>query len=266
MCLDNDISFYAYVRALNIFIFVDQPITNIMKYILLVITLFSSICCYSQALELDLSLPQPRLGQSFNISFHSDTLSKQIFNLPAGKFKINSYIDLTNEATSIGVNLEALKIGQNEIGPLTFTFNGHKYKTNVLKFTVADSLPNVNKGIWIRKVPVNDTTVYILIDQFIPAHNQITRKDENTITTSSQINDNEKELQLRHEDIENAKVEDWGSSSETSPDFSGKGLGHGTFYKCYKVTILNKSKPLILTKKDFDNLPGYYAFQKIIIN
>src|SRR5471030_1768773 len=111
-----------------------------MKHVLLIISLFSSISCYSQVLELDLSLPQPRLGQSFNISFHSDTLSKQIFNLPADKFKINSYIDLTNEATSIGVSLEALKTGPNEIGPLTFTFNGHTYKTTVLKFTVADSL------------------------------------------------------------------------------------------------------------------------------
>jgi len=237
-----------------------------MKHVLLVMFLFSSIRCCSQILELDISLPQPRLGQSFNISFHSDTLSKQIFNLPADKFKINSFIDLTNLATSIGVNLEALKAGQNQIGPLIFTFNGHTYKTNALKFTVADSLPKVNKGIWIRKVPVDDTTAYIIIDQFLPAHNQITRKDENTITTSSQIDDNEKETTLNQEEVENAKVTDWGSSSETSPDFSGKGLGHSTFYKCYKVTISDKSKPLILTKKNFTNLPDDYNFQNIIIN
>jgi hypothetical protein len=237
-----------------------------MKHILIAITLFSSISCYSQPLQLDMSLPQPRLGQSFNIYFPSDTLSKQIFNLPADKFTINSYIDLTNEATSIGVNLTALKIGQNEIGPLVFTFNGRTYKTSVLKFTVADSLPNVSKGIWIRKVPIDDTTVYIMIDQFLPAHNEVTRKDINTITTSSKINDDEKEAQLTHEDIANAKVTDWGSSSETSPDFSGKGLGHGTFYKCYKVNILDKSKPLVLTKKEFENLPDYYNFQNIIIN
>jgi hypothetical protein len=237
-----------------------------MKHFFFLIFLFSSISCYSQVLELDISLPQPRLGQSFNISFHSDTLSKQIFNLPPDKFKINSYIDLTNEATSLGVNLEALKVGQNQIGPLSFTFNGHTYKTNVLKFTVADSLPKVNVGIWIRKVRVDDTTVYIMIDQFLPAHNKITQKDENTITTSSQINDDEKEAQLKTEGIENAQVADWGSSSETAPDFSGTGLGHGTFYKCYKVTILDKSKPLILTKKEFENLPDYYNFQNIVIN
>ena len=237
-----------------------------MKSILLVTSLFFSITCYSQVLELNLSLPQPRMGQSFNISFLSDTLSKQIFNLPNDKFKFNSYIDLTNESTSIGVNLQALKVGPNQIGPLTFTFNGHHYKTNTLKFIVADSLPNINRGVWIRKVPIDDTTVFIMIDQFLPAHNLVTQKDINTINTASQIDNNEQEAQLTHDDIENAKVTDWGSSSETSPDFSGKGLNHGTFYKCYKVTILDKKKPLILTKKEFRNLPDYYNFQNIIIN
>jgi hypothetical protein len=54
-----------------------------MKHLFLIISLFSSISCYSQVLELDLSLPQPRVGQSFKIYFPSDTLSKQIFKLPA---------------------------------------------------------------------------------------------------------------------------------------------------------------------------------------
>jgi len=237
-----------------------------MKHLLFIIPLFFSIGCFAQALKLDISLPQPRLGQDFYVSFPLDTLSKQIFNLPADKFKIYRYAASTGESTSISVNLEALKTGPNQIGPLTFTFNGHTYKTNQLKFTVADSLPKVEKGIWIRKVPLDDTTVYIMIDQFLTAHNTFTQKDPNSFTTSSQVDDDQKEAKLKTEDIENANVTEWGSSSTTEPDFSGKGKSHGTFYKCYKVTIADKSKPLILTKKDFENLPADYNFQNIVIN
>ncbi|WP_426670081.1 hypothetical protein ACPPVU_02320 [Mucilaginibacter sp. McL0603] len=237
-----------------------------MKPTFLFIALFFSISCYSQTLELHLSLPQPRLGQSFYLSFSSDTISKQIFNLAPGKFKINSYIALTGQETSFSVQIEALKVGPNEIGPLTFNFNGNTYKTDIIKFIVADSLPNVNKGIWIRKVPIDDTTVYIMIDQRIPTHNRITQKDSNTISMSAEVNDDEKEAGLKSEDIENAKIENWGSSSETSPDFTGKGLSHASFYKCYKVTIIDKSKPLVLVKQTFNNLPDYYKFKNITIN
>jgi hypothetical protein len=237
-----------------------------MKRALIFIALFSSISCYSQALKLDISLPQPRLGESFYLSFSSDTLSKQIFNLEPGKFKVNSYIALTGQETSFSVQLEALKVGQNEIGPLSFNFNGNIYKTNIIKFTVVDSLPNVNKGIWIRKVPIDDTTVYIMIDQRIPTHNIINQTDNNTINMSAEVNNEEKEAELKSEDAEDAQIENWGSSSVTSPDFTGKGLGYASFYKCYKVTIKHKSKSLVLEKQAFDNLPGYYKFQNITIN
>ncbi|EHQ27655.1 BatD family protein [Mucilaginibacter paludis] len=141
-----------------------------MKPGFILVALFYSISGYSQALRLNISLPQPRLGQSFYLSFTSDTLSKQIFNLAPRKFKVKSYTAFTGQETCFSAQLEALKIGQNEIGPLIFNFNGNTYKTNIIKFTVADSLPNTNQGIWIRKVPVNDTSIYILIDQRIPTH------------------------------------------------------------------------------------------------
>jgi hypothetical protein len=237
-----------------------------MKAAFLFIALFSSISCYSQTLELSITPRQPRLGQNFYISFSSDTLSKQIFILPADKFKITSYGAFTSAETSLSVTLKALKIGQNEIGPLTFILNGNTYKTNIIKFTVADSLPNVDKGTWIRKVRIDDTTVYILIDQRIPTHNHITQKDSNTISMSAEVNDDEKEAELTSGDIENGKIESWGSSSETRPNFTGDGPSYGSFYKCYKVTILNKNKPLVLTKQEFTNLPGYYKFQNIPIN
>jgi hypothetical protein len=237
-----------------------------MKHSFFFIILFYAVSGYSQTLKLDLSLPQPRLGQKFYVTFNSDTLSKQIFNLPPDKFKINSYQDFTGVQTSFSVSLEALKIGQNVIGPFIFKFNGKTYKTDVIKFNVADSLPNVDEGTWIRKVPVDDTTIYIMIDQRIPAHNQVTRKDSNTISMSAKVDEGKKEVQLTTGDLENAKIENWGSSSETKSDILGEALSYGSYYKCYKVTIIDKSKPLVLTKNAFENLPDYYKFQNIQIN
>ena len=140
------------------------------------------------------------------------------------------------------------------------------YKTDIIRFTVAEPLPNVDKGIWIRKVPLNDTTVYILIDQRIPTHNSITKKDGNGITVSAEVNDNEKETVLRSGDIENVKIEDWGSSSTTIPNFTGKELSYASYYKCYKVTKKFKSQPVVINKQAFDDLPAYYQFQNIIID
>ncbi len=237
-----------------------------IKHFFFFIALFFSINCYSQALQLDLSVPQPRLGESFYLSFSSDTLSKQIFNLAPEKFRVNSYSAFTGAETSFSANIEAIHIGQNEIGPLTFEFNGHTYKTNVIKFTVADSLPNVGRGIWLRKVPVNDSTVYIIIDQRIPAHNRITRPNINSISMTAEVNSDEKEARLQTDSIENAKIEEWGSSSDTKPDFTGTGLSYGSYYKCYKVTVLSIGKPLVLTKQAFENLPDYYKFENITIN
>jgi hypothetical protein len=83
---------------------------------------------------------------------------------------------------------------------------------------------------------------------------------------SAEVNDDEKEAKLKTEDLENAKIEEWGSSSETRPDFSGKGSIYALYYKCYKVTILNKSKPLVLTKQAFESLPEDYVFENITVN
>ncbi|EHQ27654.1 hypothetical protein [Mucilaginibacter paludis] len=83
---------------------------------------------------------------------------------------------------------------------------------------------------------------------------------------SAENNDDEKEVTLKSEDLENFKIEDWGSSSETTPDFTGKGSSYASFYKCYKITVKLKGKPIILEKQAFDNLPDYYRFQTITIN
>jgi hypothetical protein len=83
---------------------------------------------------------------------------------------------------------------------------------------------------------------------------------------SAEVDNDEKEAGLKTEDGEDVQIESWGSSSETSLDFTGKSLAHASFYKCYKVTIKHKSKPFVLEKQAFENLPAYYKFQTITIN
>lgn len=235
-----------------------------MKLFLFSVILIFSVNCYSQTIALSISVPQPRLKESFEVSFNMDSISEAIFKLDTNKFNIVSYTSL-GLSPSFEVNLEALRKGKNEVGPFTFTFNGRTYKTNKLKFTVADSLPDVKKGLWIRELKEDDTTAYIMIDQKQSAYNIITRKDDNTISTSAAVDNNEKDTELSAE-IENAKVEEWGSSSSTIPDFIHNEKGFKKSYKCYKITILDKKKPLVLTKESFKNLPGDYSFENIIIN
>jgi len=234
------------------------------KTLITIFAVIFSASCYSQTLELSISSHQPRLGEYFSVSFNSDTLSKGVFKLPQDKFKIDSYINSMNIETTLSVNLQALKAGENEIGPFNFTFNGKSYKTNKLKFTVADSLPPVNKGLWIRKVAINDTSFYILIDQRIPAMNYVTRKS-NTISMTAKTSEDEKETEMNTEDEEDAKIESWGSSSSTKLAIGKDDMSYKSLYKCYKVTISDKKKPFTLTSKHFVNLPDYYKFTDIVI-
>lgn len=235
-----------------------------MKPFLFLIALFACLNCYSQKLELSLSVPQPRLGEQFDVSFNIDTISKGVFRLDTNKFKINSY-GSSGTGLQCSVNLTAVKAGENELGPFDFNFNGKTYKTNKIKFTIADSLPTVAQGLWIRKLPVDDTTVYIMLDQIQHVGTVVTRKDENTITSAPAADADESDTKLAL-DVDNARVEEWGSSSTTAPDFTNGKKGNRSSYKCYKVTILDKKKPLVLSRSVFKNLPVYYQFKDIIVN
>src|SRR5580698_1061924 len=95
----------------------------------------------------------------------------------------------------MSVSLEAKKKGRNEIGPLTIEINGIKYTTTKIAFDVVDSLPAVNKGYWIRKIKVDDTTVLILTEQRIPALTYYDHTD-NSISMATKTNDDEKEIEL----------------------------------------------------------------------
>lgn len=163
-----------------------------MKYVFLMFIIFAFLPGYSQTLELNISTPQPRLGESFSISANIDTIAKYVFGGLSNKFTVSTYTTASSETSKIGISLIAKKPGRNEVGPLVLTINGKKYLTNKLTFNVVDSLPYVNKGLWIRQVHVDDTTSYIIIEQRIPSMKYITHPNPTSINLSYKTNEDEK--------------------------------------------------------------------------
>jgi len=234
----------------------------------LIITLCFWIDLSAQTLNLSISNPQPRLGQSFIVTVNIDTLNQTLFHFLSSQFKVSLTKDQCSNTPEMSVALEAKKIGKDEIGPLTIEFNGIKYKTNKVSFDVVDSLPAVNKGYWIRKIKVDDTTVVILTEQRIPA---LTYYDHsgNSVNITTKTNDEEKEAELTwmDSDVANAKIDMIGGHSEMqSIHLPDKELKFKYCYWSYKVIIIDKNKPAILRKSVFSNLPDYYKFDNIVVN
>lgn len=222
----------------------------------------------AQILELSTSNPQPRLGQSFTVSVNIDTLNQTLFHFLSKNFKISLAKNSSSETPEMSISLEATKKGRNEIGPLSLEFNGLKFSTNKIAFDVVDSLPAVNKGYWIRKIKIDDTTVLILTEQRIPALTY-TERTANSISMTTKANDDEKEAELTwmNADVTNAKVNMTGGHSETQSIYlPSKELTFQYSYWSYKIIIIDKNKPVVLGKTDFANLPDYYKFEDVVVN
>jgi hypothetical protein len=218
----------------------------------------------AQTLNLSISNPQPRLGQSFTLSINIDTLNEKLFHFLSNAFNVS----LVAGSPGVSVNLEGKKIERDEIGPLTIEFNGIKYTTNKIEFDIIDSLPAVNKGYWIRKLKVNDSTVFVLTEQRIPA---LKYYDDpiDSIKMSIKTPDNEKEAELiwLAAEVANAKVNMSGGYSAIQSIYLP--CSELNFEYClwvYTIIIIDKNKPVVLQKKDFTNLPEYYKFENIAVN
>jgi len=209
------------------------------------IALFGALFIFNnaiaQTLELSTSNPQPRLGQSFTLNINIDTLNQTMFHFLSNNFKVSLSKDQCSNTPEMSVSLEALKKGRNEIGPLTIVFNGIKYTTS---------------------------KVLILTEQRIPAQTYYEHTD-NSMNMTTKTNNDEKEAELTwiEADVANAKVNMRGGSSEMQSIYlPSNELKFKYCYWSYKITIVDKDKPVVLHKSDFRNLPDYYKFQDIVIN
>ncbi|MBI5372945.1 MAG: hypothetical protein HZA79_13065 [Sphingobacteriales bacterium] len=224
-----------------------------------------SILAEPQTIELTISTPQPRLKETFQISLDINHLRANIFKSLAGKVQLSNDISATGNG-ELTINVNAIKKGKSEIGPLEFFLDKTKYTTNKIAFEVIDSLPNTDKGVWFRKVMTSETTFCIIIEQRIPANSKTTKKSDNSITFTTEP---------EYTDI--VKFKDSysidgvsGGNSHSRTDFSTVTI-HGEVrqfmygYSVYYFNIEDKKSKIKITKDKFLNMPDDYRFEDIVI-
>ncbi|GAB2819341.1 hypothetical protein [Ferruginibacter profundus] len=229
--------------------------------------LFLVILFYGQAqtLQLSISNPQPRIGDEFELTLDIKTLKSEIFKSIADKVQIVSEY-IAGESGEMKIKVKALKKGINELGPLTLSLNGVAYTTNTISYEVIDPLPNVDRGLWFRKVKKSDSTFCIIIEQRIPANEKTTYKGENSISIATEPET--KEFVKFKERYSIAGLSS--DASSTSTDFSsvkinGQSKSYMRCFSVYNFAIDDKTLKIIITKDLFDNLPKTYKFEEIYV-
>jgi hypothetical protein len=219
-----------------------------------------------QTIELAISTPQPRMKEKFQITLDINHLRANIFRSLAGKVQLADEIGYSDKNKMI-LNLNALNKGRNELGPLKFVVNGTVYTTNKISYEVVDALPDVDKGIWFRKVNMGDSMVCIIIDQRIPATEKKTITSDNSFTFTTEPETSEIVKFKSSYSIPGLSGGNSTSSTDygTLYDADGKPKQYLYAWSVYYFNIDDKSKKITITKDKFDNLPADYKFQDIIV-
>jgi hypothetical protein len=124
-----------------------------------------SLPAFAQNLTLQISNPQPRVGESFTVSFSMDffneQMSEQLQQQASLEVSQPSYTDKQYSRT-----LTATKAGTYPIGPYSFTFNGITYTSNQVTIEVIEPLAR-QEGIWLRQVQFGGED-FLILEQMIP--------------------------------------------------------------------------------------------------
>ena len=248
-----------------------------MKQAILLIlsTLFSSagwaqnidsMLAEPQVIELTISTPQPRLKETFQISIDVNHLRANIFKSLAGKVQLSNEIGTTDNG-ELTMNVSAITKGENLIGPLEFFLDKTKYTTNKITYDVVDPLPDFDRGIWFRKVMTSDTTFCVIIEQRIPAKSKTTKESGNS--TSYTTEPEYSEIAGFKDSYSITGVS--GINSHTNTNFSsviinGEDKKYMYGYSVYYFKIVDRRAKIKITKDKFQNLPGDYKFEDIIIH
>lgn len=224
-----------------------------------------SIFAEPQTIELTISTPQPRLKEIFQISIDINHLRANIFKSLAGKVQLATDISTTDNGNLI-MNVNAIRKGKNEIGPLEFFLDKTKYTTNKVTFDVIDPLPNTDKGVWFRKVMTSDTKFCIIIEQRIPANNKTTKESDNSITFTTEAESTDIVKFKDSYSIDGLS----GSNSFSSTNFGsvtidGEDRQFMYAFSIYYFNIDDKKRNIKITKDKLQNIPNDYKFEDIVI-
>lgn len=225
-----------------------------------------SLLAVPQVLELNISTPQPRLNENFKISLEANYIKAQIFKSTFGYLEFAEDIGNTDDGM-MNLNVKTTQKGKNQIGPLHFTINGIDYSTNKIEYEVIDALPNVDRGLWFRKVFINDSTFCLIIEQRIPANRKTTKISETETKYSIEpVEENVVSFKDAYS-IDGLR----GLTSTTYSDFGSIYDANGNekeFMTGYSITyfsIIDGKDKIKITKDKFQNLPTNYKFEDIIV-
>lgn len=217
----------------------------------------------TQTLKLSISNPQPRIGDEFELTLNIKDLKSEIFKSVSNKVQIVSE-NTTSGKGDMKINVIAIKKGINELGPLILSLNGISYTTNKVSFEVVDSLPNVDEGLWFRKITKTDSTFSIIIEQRIPANEKTTHTSENSVTYTTEPETSEY-VKLKDSFSVSGLSSD-GSSISTDFTTIAAGIQEKRFMRCFSVynfVIDDKKQKIVITKDLFNDLPKTYNFKEI---
>lgn len=224
-----------------------------------------SLVAIPRSLELSISTPQPRLGQQFKVMLDENYLRAQIFKSAIGKIQLADNVGNTDEGQMV-LTVNALVKGKDVIGPLEFTINGTKYTTNKIEYEVIDRLPDVDRGVWVRKVKLSDSTFDIIIEQRIPAKWKTNNSPEKNSTSFTQEAESTNILKFKDNySIEGVR----GLGSFTSSDYGsytndkGEQIEYLNAFSIYHFLMDGKTPKIVITKDKLENFPSGYNFESI---
>jgi hypothetical protein len=224
-----------------------------------------SLPAKTQAIALSVSTPQPRLNETFEVEIDISHVKAYIFRSIRDKVQETDMMGHPDD-WKLSMNVYASKKGLNEVGPLIFNLDDTRYTTNKVVYEVVDPLPDTDRGLWFRQVRTSEHSFCIIIDQRIPADTKTTQTSENSISYTTEA-ENDKYVKVKRT-YSIKGVSSLKSNTSTSYNSVVVKGAEKKFLSCFSIyyfTIEDPDAKIKITKDLFENIPPDHKFQDIII-
>lgn len=230
------------------------------KITILFLLLINISTLKAQEVKLETNYPEPRVGQSFNITLQLDFIEDYLKESLQDGLELSKKFAFSDYSRDIKAN----EAGQYTIGPLSFEFNGKTYKSDSITINVIEPLTK-KEGIWIRQVEFDETT-FLILEQFI--NKDWDTKDDKDGNTFMSISSEDIEFaSIQENPIDGLTFSRRHSITNTMPiddkDRFGPSLGYSR--QIYVVTN-QTGKQIELKKKYFENFPKNTKLHELKIN
>lgn len=225
-----------------------------------------SFLAIPQSLKLEISNPQPRVGEAFDVYIDPEHIKANIFRSLLGKLHAADEDMSYYNNRDLNMHVKATRKGNMQIGPLDFYVNQTHYTTNKIDVEIVEPLPATDKGLWFRTARTSDSTFSLIIEQRIPAKEKITKKDDITTsyTTEAETEDHIDLIQ----DPDSKGLESGSgitNTSYSSVSILGEEKKYMYIFIVKAYTITDKKAKIVFTKDMFKNFPEGYVFKNIVV-